>query len=410
MSCSLIGLNDHNQPPGTLGASLTGTVVSSLHRLKDTDNQDGGFFVWGDLSVKLEGHFRFRFILFEIFEDHVWYIKDIVSNPFPIYSSKNFPGLPETTFLTRSFGDQGIKVRVRKEHRNQVRKRGMAHEDYDSQHFGSRKISTSQIRSKQSTSRESQDVIRSLESQRDIVDTSFDSRSHIGRNYSSQSPPSYSGSITYEESSKRPRTSSDTIQVPTYVQHNQSLNYPSRSFLESHQGAFLPYSSQSQQAAAFNYTCEPSPIFSGSTTPRHQFFTPQLDIGEASSSYDIQDQKSPTSPFFPSDQMTGYSNSMISNLPRIDSSQASYDSLGITARGLPSPVSVPSMTDIIPIYSRLGNSVSYANIPLSPPDRRDAYQNHTSHNYLSNETNGFLSRHSSMAASIDGAATLEGTF
>lgn len=27
---------------------------------------DGGFFVWGDLSIKIEGEFRLKFTLFEM--------------------------------------------------------------------------------------------------------------------------------------------------------------------------------------------------------------------------------------------------------------------------------------------------------------------------------------------------------
>ena len=46
--------------------ALAGTLVSSLHRLKDIDNSDGGFFVFGDLSVKIEGEFRLKFSLFEM--------------------------------------------------------------------------------------------------------------------------------------------------------------------------------------------------------------------------------------------------------------------------------------------------------------------------------------------------------
>ena len=63
--------------------ALAGTLVSSLHRLKDIDNsglsrqfprrwlladdqKDGGFFVFGDLSVKIEGEFRLKFSLFEM--------------------------------------------------------------------------------------------------------------------------------------------------------------------------------------------------------------------------------------------------------------------------------------------------------------------------------------------------------
>ena len=66
-------------------APLAGNVASCLHRLKDTNNTgtsclsarnapgsrslvlaDGGFFVFGDVSVRLEGRFRLRFALFEL--------------------------------------------------------------------------------------------------------------------------------------------------------------------------------------------------------------------------------------------------------------------------------------------------------------------------------------------------------
>ena len=63
--------------------STAGTVVQSLHRLKDIDNtgislcsmdwhretnflQDGGFFIFSDVSVRLEGFYRLKFTLYEI--------------------------------------------------------------------------------------------------------------------------------------------------------------------------------------------------------------------------------------------------------------------------------------------------------------------------------------------------------
>ncbi|KAF3916702.1 hypothetical protein ABW20_dc0106151 [Dactylellina cionopaga] len=117
------------ETPKDTGASssynqaLAGTLVSSLHRLKDIDNTDGGFFVFGDLSVKVEGQFRLRFSLFEISSSEVHYIKSITSNAFTVYPMKNFPGMSESTFLSRSFGDQGVRLRIRKEPRTLVRKR-----------------------------------------------------------------------------------------------------------------------------------------------------------------------------------------------------------------------------------------------------------------------------------------------
>lgn len=98
-------------------SALAGTLVSSLHRLKDVDNTDGGFFVFPDLSVKIEGQFRLRFSLFEMMKTRVEYITSVTSDPFTVFSHKTFPGLSESTFLSRSFGDQGVKLRIRKEPR-----------------------------------------------------------------------------------------------------------------------------------------------------------------------------------------------------------------------------------------------------------------------------------------------------
>lgn len=46
----------------------TGSIVSSLYHLKDTEynNQDAGFFVFPDLSVRTEGSYRLKFSLFEV--------------------------------------------------------------------------------------------------------------------------------------------------------------------------------------------------------------------------------------------------------------------------------------------------------------------------------------------------------
>ncbi|KAK4459271.1 velvet factor-domain-containing protein [Cladorrhinum samala] len=106
---------------------LAGTVVSSLYNLKDLNNQQGGFFVFGDLSVKKEGTFRLEFILFELkpLDRECWQLASKISEEFTVYASKSFPGLAESTFLTRSFSDQGVRLRLRKDSRTVIsRKRG----------------------------------------------------------------------------------------------------------------------------------------------------------------------------------------------------------------------------------------------------------------------------------------------
>ena len=72
----LLGLDPSSNRSGRLTAFLqdgktrctTGSVVSSLYHLKDSENQnaDAGFFVFPDLSVRTEGSYRLKLSLFEV--------------------------------------------------------------------------------------------------------------------------------------------------------------------------------------------------------------------------------------------------------------------------------------------------------------------------------------------------------
>ncbi|KAJ4293826.1 hypothetical protein N0V88_005339 [Collariella sp. IMI 366227] len=111
--------DEHDEGSGPKESDLTGTLVSSLYSLKDTDNTQGGFFVFGDLSVRKVGTYRLAFILYELklSEKECWLLSRTVSDPFIVYATKSFPGLAESTFLTRSFSDQGVRLRLRKDSR-----------------------------------------------------------------------------------------------------------------------------------------------------------------------------------------------------------------------------------------------------------------------------------------------------
>ncbi|KAM7188624.1 Velvet factor domain containing protein [Naviculisporaceae sp. PSN 640] len=110
----------HNNNPEPRENDLVGTVVSSLYSLKDTDNTQGGFFVFGDLSVRKEGTYRLEFILYELRlqDKECWQLTRTTSEPFVVYAHKLFPGIEESTFLTRSFSDQGVRLRLRKDSRS----------------------------------------------------------------------------------------------------------------------------------------------------------------------------------------------------------------------------------------------------------------------------------------------------
>ncbi|RMZ73790.1 developmental regulator [Pyrenophora seminiperda CCB06] len=100
--------------------SLSGTLVSSLHRLKYTDNKDGAFFVFGDISVKIPGRYRLCMALYEIAPDNAYFqhLGRILTEPFKVVMTKDFKGLDESTYLSRTFSDQGVRLRLRKEARS----------------------------------------------------------------------------------------------------------------------------------------------------------------------------------------------------------------------------------------------------------------------------------------------------
>ncbi|ORY02910.1 hypothetical protein K493DRAFT_207633 [Basidiobolus meristosporus CBS 931.73] len=94
---------------------LAGTLVSSLHKLKDIDQCEKGFFIFPDISVRLEGKFRLRFNLYELISQSAVHLCSVVSDVFTVYSPKLFPGMSESTALSRVFSDQGVRIRIRKD-------------------------------------------------------------------------------------------------------------------------------------------------------------------------------------------------------------------------------------------------------------------------------------------------------
>ncbi|POR36993.1 Uncharacterized protein TPAR_02808 [Tolypocladium paradoxum] len=121
MTSSLVPENHGESPKDQELPSnyLVGSHASSVHRLRDTDNVEGGFFVFGDLSVKREGRFRLRFTLYER-DQHsptpsFYFVSELITNVFTVFPSKLFPGMADSTPLTRTFSDQGVKVRLRKD-------------------------------------------------------------------------------------------------------------------------------------------------------------------------------------------------------------------------------------------------------------------------------------------------------
>lgn len=83
---SAILWHEKEDKPLDVGGSLIGSISSSLHRLKDMDSQgqsrDGGFFVFGDLSCKVEGKYRLKLVLYETFQGQAIGLSSCLSQPF----------------------------------------------------------------------------------------------------------------------------------------------------------------------------------------------------------------------------------------------------------------------------------------------------------------------------------------
>ena len=134
---------------------LTGSPVAGMAYL-DRPNP-AGYFIFPDLSVRHEGLYRLSFSLFEELKEdkdgdadppggspkskdkllssnpmapraHVHFRLEVKSIPFAVYSAKKFPGLSESTPLSRTVAEQGCRVRIRRDVR--MRRRDKGNESY----------------------------------------------------------------------------------------------------------------------------------------------------------------------------------------------------------------------------------------------------------------------------------------
>ncbi|KAK6095630.1 hypothetical protein MT418_004308 [Batrachochytrium dendrobatidis] len=118
---------------------MSGSTASSLHRLRDLDSSYGGFFVFPDISIRQEGKFRIKFTLFEILSagadplvpPKVARRNSVISDVFTVYQAKLFPGMVESSPLSRFFAEQGLKIRIRKDVSRKSLKRGLDGLDSD---------------------------------------------------------------------------------------------------------------------------------------------------------------------------------------------------------------------------------------------------------------------------------------
>ncbi|KAF3919892.1 hypothetical protein ABW21_db0206395 [Orbilia brochopaga] len=116
--------NGRVQPPPALQPVLTGVPVSGMAYLDRPT--PAGYFIFPDLSVRHEGKYRLHFALYEECkeeddrmamggQDVTHFRLEVKSKPFTVYSAKKFPGLAESTSLSRIVAEQGCRVRIRRD-------------------------------------------------------------------------------------------------------------------------------------------------------------------------------------------------------------------------------------------------------------------------------------------------------
>ncbi|KAG2172208.1 hypothetical protein INT43_004749 [Umbelopsis isabellina] len=127
---------DNPTPAAT--RNLIGSLVASAAKLFDTDDQLGIYFVFQDLSIRTEGTFRLGFSLVDIGSPYMRstneassrVLAQAFSEPFTVFSAKKFPGMIESTPLSRAFARQGVKIPIRKD-ASKTKKDGTAEEGDD---------------------------------------------------------------------------------------------------------------------------------------------------------------------------------------------------------------------------------------------------------------------------------------
>jgi hypothetical protein len=120
----------HDQYKGALNRNLIGSVSASAFGLTDTTDREGVWFVLQDLSVRLEGTYRLRFSFVNvgtpgtgsrdrgpsvIVKGKAPILASCFSDKFNVFSAKKFPGVCESTPLSKTFATQGIKIPIRKD-------------------------------------------------------------------------------------------------------------------------------------------------------------------------------------------------------------------------------------------------------------------------------------------------------
>ncbi|CAD6590762.1 MAG: hypothetical protein ASARMPRED_004993 [Alectoria sarmentosa] len=113
-----------SQASGMFTRNLIGSLCVSAFKLTNPNNEMGVWFILQDLSVRTEGSFRLKMNFVNVGSPTAAQTLNTASAPvlascfsdkFDVYSAKKFPGVIESTNLSKCFATQGIKIPIRKD-------------------------------------------------------------------------------------------------------------------------------------------------------------------------------------------------------------------------------------------------------------------------------------------------------
>ncbi|MCJ1313412.1 hypothetical protein MMC25_007090 [Agyrium rufum] len=117
-------MDPRSPPSGMFTRNLIGSLSVSAFKLTDTGGELGIWFILQDLSVRTEGSFRLKMNFVDVSslsepqnvnKGSAPVLAATYSKAFQVYSAKKFPGVVESTPLSKCFATQGIKIPIRKD-------------------------------------------------------------------------------------------------------------------------------------------------------------------------------------------------------------------------------------------------------------------------------------------------------
>ncbi|MCJ1394318.1 velvet protein [Xylographa bjoerkii] len=293
---------------------LTGMPVAGMAYLDRPS--PAGYFIFPDLSVRHEGKYRLSFNLFEELKEdkdadaetsfnstditsnallrsspmapqaHVHFRLEVKSEPFVVFSAKKFPGLAESTALSRVVAEQGCRVRIRRDVRMRRRdtKASKDYDEYDEEGAGyaraerfatpdgySQQTVPDRARSVSNASVEAHTPYATIERRPSVHEINYYNQSAHPQAPVAPLPQSVSSGYSSHLSFGGPSTT--VYQTPALPSNNTVIHQPTSSYVAGSSGyAYQPTVHSRQMAPQQNYGYPTSQPYQYPSQPTSQSY------------------------------------------------------------------------------------------------------------------------------------------